>query len=269
MNDPRATPGRKTLVSAHRGGVGRARHLSNTLEGLRFACSTNAAFVEFDVQKLRDGALVLFHDDTVRLRGGARVPVGSVPLQDLQRVGPVVRYEEALAQLAEHGKGAHVDVKFHSDDGSAEVDLARSAVELLGPELVVVTTGHDASVAAIRAWSRERYPELLVGLTIGRPAAGQLLRRRRRRWLLEQVRRLLACDANLAVVHKAGARLGMAREVHLLGLPLLVWTVDRPGQLAYWLTPGRAWMVTTNRPDRASARSRAGSRTPVADRSEH
>ena len=238
-------------MSAHRGGVGRARHLSNTLEGLRFACSTSAAFVEFDVQRLRDGALVLFHDDTVRLRG-ARVPVGSVPLQDLQGAGPVVRYEEALALLAEHRKGAHLDLKFHSADGSVEVDLARSAVDLLGPELVVVTTGHDDTVAAVRAWSRERHPELLVGLTIGRPAAGQLLRRRR--WLLAQVRRLLACDANLAVVNKSAARLGMAREVHLLGLPLLVWTVDRPSELAYWLTPGRSWMVTTNRPDRASAR---------------
>lgn len=249
------TPGRTTLVSAHRGGVGRARHLSNTLDGLRFACTTDAAFVEFDVQRLRDGTLVLFHDRTVRL-GDARVAVRSVALQELQAAGPVARYEEALAVLAEHRKGAHVDLKFHSDDGAVEVELTRSAVEALGPELVAVTTGHDASVSAVRAWSSERHPELLVGLTIGRPAVGQLLHRRR--WLREQVRLLLACDANLAVVNKTAARLGMAREAHRLGLPLLVWTVDRPGQLRYWLTPGRAWMVTTNRPDRASARRPTG-----------
>jgi glycerophosphoryl diester phosphodiesterase len=256
VNDPRATPGRQTLVSAHRGGVGHARHLANTLEGLRFACSTHAAFVEFDVQRLRDGALVLFHDDTVRLRG-ARVPVGSVTLQDLQAARPVVRYEEALEVLHEHGKGAHVDLKFHTDDGSVEVQLTRAAADVLGAEQVIVTTGHDATVAAIRAWSRERHPELLVGLSIGRPPAGRLLRGRSR--LLEPlVRRLVACDANLAVVHQATARLGLAREVNRLGLPLLVWTVDRPGQLAYWLTPGRAWMVTTNRLDRASVHSRAG-----------
>ena len=263
MNDPRATHRRETLVSAHRGGVGHARHLSNTLEGLRFACSTGAAFVEFDVQRLRDGALVLFHDDRVRLRG-ARVPVGSLTLPELQAGAPVVRYEEALALLAEHGKGAHVDLKFHTDDGSVEVELARAAADVLGAEHVIVTTGHDATVAAVRAWSREQHPELLVGLTIGRLPAGRLLRRRP--GLLEPlVRRLLACDANLAVVHQTTARLGLAREVHRLGLPLLVWTVDRPRQLAYWLQPGRAWMVTTNRPDRASERLRARSRTRAAE----
>lgn len=250
MNDPRATPDPRTLVSAHRGGVGQARRLANTLEGLRFAGSTDAAFVEFDVQRLRDGALVLLHDDRVR-RGGARVPVASLTLPELEAVRPVARYEEALAVLAEHRKGAHVDLKFHTDGGAVEVDVARAAVDLLGAEHVIVTTGHDATVAAVRGWSRTHHPELLVGLSIGRPGGAWLLRPRSR-LLARLAHRLQACDANLAVVHQATARLGLAREVHRLGLPLLVWTVDRPRQLAYWLAPDRAWMVTTNRPDRAS-----------------
>jgi glycerophosphoryl diester phosphodiesterase len=246
--------GQGPWVSAHRGGVGHARHLWNTLDGLRLGCSTDAAFVEFDVQLLADGTLVLQHDDTVRL-DGVRVPVGSVTLPDLERAGPVVRYAEALAVLAEHGKGAHVDLKLRTDGGAVEIGVARAAVEALGAARVVVTTGHDASVAAVRAWSRERYPELRVGLSIGRPPVTRLLRPRS--WLQAQARRLVACDANLAVVHHWSARRGLAREVHRLGLPLLVWTVDRRRRLAYWLAPGRAWMVTTNRPDRASSLARS------------
>jgi glycerophosphoryl diester phosphodiesterase len=34
---------------------------------------------------------------------------------------------------------------------------------------------------------------------------------------------------------------------------LLVWTVDDPVSLRYWLRPGRAWLVTTNVPGRALA----------------
>lgn len=261
MTDPRVIRDQRTLVSAHRGGVGRARHLANTLEGLRLACSTDVAFVEFDVQRLRDGALVLFHDDRVR-RGGARAAVASLTLPELEAVRPVARYEDALALLAQHGKGAHVDLKFHTDDGAVEIDVVRAAVERLGPERVIVTTGHDATVAAVRACSRARHPELLVGLSIGRPGVRRLLRPRSR-LLAPLVRRLQACDANLAVVHQSTARLGLAREVARLGLPLLVWTVDRRRQLAYWLRPGRAWMVTTNRPDRASAHTSAGPATPA------
>ena len=41
---------------------------------------------------------------------------------------------------------------------------------------------------------------------------------------------------------------GFARRARL---PLLVWTVDHPLLLRYWLRPGRAWMVTTNRPELA------------------
>ena len=45
----------------------------------------------------------------------------------------------------------------------------------------------------------------------------------------------------------------LARFARRAGLPLVVWTVDHPVLLRYWMRPGRAWLVTTNRPERALA----------------
>ncbi|HVX55206.1 hypothetical protein, partial [Nocardioides sp.] len=51
--------------------------------------------------------------------------------------------------------------------------------------------------------------------------------------------------------HHALAAATLARLARQHGLDLLVWTVDDPRLLRWWLAPGRAWMVTTNHPARA------------------
>jgi glycerophosphoryl diester phosphodiesterase len=54
--------------------------------------------------------------------------------------------------------------------------------------------------------------------------------------------------ANVVVAHHWLARLRVRRFARRHGLPLLVWTVDTKRSLAYWMRPGRAWLVTTNEP---------------------
>src|SRR6478672_2631667 len=105
-------------------------------------------------------------------------------------------------------KKVHLDLKFLSDpdDGGDighghEVELVEHVIEVMGPENVVVTTLEDESVAAIRGWSRTRYPDLLVGLSLGRDVEGPL------RWDSLRVlfaeffpaRRVRSCGANLVV----------------------------------------------------------------------
>jgi glycerophosphoryl diester phosphodiesterase len=60
--------------------------------------------------------------------------------------------------------------------------------------------------------------------------------------------RMRESRANLLVAHHVLARLGVAAYARRRGIPLLVWTVDTPRALRYWLRPGRAWLVTTNHP---------------------
>ncbi|MFC6343375.1 hypothetical protein ACFP8W_15425, partial [Nocardioides hankookensis] len=92
---------------------------------------------------------------------------------------------------------------------------------------------------------------LLVGLSLGRglrdiPVLHAI--RVRLTELFPAVRYRLS-GANLAVAHHTLARLHVRSYARHRGFPLLVWTVDTEDSLRYWLKPGRAWMVTTNRPE--------------------
>jgi len=263
---PRPDADGPTLVSAHRGGVGEARERENTREALEAACGTACEYVEFDVQRLADGTLVLFHCDVLNVAGEA-VPLGGIDLPTFREwAGHFLLYEDAL-RILRGRKKAHIDLKFVSPRDLAgtvwEIEATRRAIEIMGVDDIIVTTLEDESVRLTRAWARSEHPTLLIGLSLGRSAAGMGLGETARlRWREAfPGRRMRACDANLVVANKRLAKLTLGRYARRNRLPLLVWTVDEAKDLRYWLQPNRAWLVTTNRPAdaleiRRSVRSR-------------
>lgn len=227
------------LVSAHRMGAGADRSRENSLAALEDAVALGVDYIEFDVWRRDDGSFVVAHD----------------PAHD---VG--VAYDTVLSAIGTRAL-AHIDLKFISpggayDAGQAwEVEAARRAVEALGQDRMIVTTGHDRGVRAVRDWGDTQGLELRVGLSLGRSVRRMSLLRRidvRRSELLPALR-IRESHANLVVAHHTLARLGVAAFARRRRLPLLVWTVDTPRGLHYWLRPGRAWLVTTNFPARALA----------------
>src|SRR5688500_13615694 len=84
--------GPAVLAIAHRGA--RARAPENTLAAVREAAALGADAVEVDVQRTRDGALVLVHDATLSRTTDAasRLPrrgpwsVGSMTLREIRRL---------------------------------------------------------------------------------------------------------------------------------------------------------------------------------------
>ena len=208
-----------TLVSAHR---------CLTAADIEAAIALGADYVEFDVQRCADGSLVLHHD-----------PVEEAP-------DGVLGYDAALDLLAGRAK-AHLDLKFEGD----EVPVVARAVERLGTDDLLVTTLHDDAVRSVRDWADAEGHPLEVGLSLGRGVG------RFRIWQTLKVRsteiwpgvRYHHSGANVVVAHHWLARIRVRRFARRRGLPLVVWTVDTPESLAYWMRPGRAWMVTTNRPE--------------------
>ena len=245
------------LVSAHRCGAGGDRARENTRAALDDALALGVDFVEFDVQRLGDGSLVLFHDDAVWL-GGSLVPLTRLDLATFAERAPhFLRYDEVLDALAGRAR-AHIDLKFtspehlYADPGSThEVAAVRRAVEVLGADRLAVTTLEDQSVRAVRDWADDTGLGLLVGLSLGRDVTGlPVVRQVRTRWSeLRPHLRLSGSRANLVVAKHTLARLGVAAYARRRGLPLLVWTVDTEGSLRHWMRPGRAWLVTSNRPE--------------------
>jgi glycerophosphoryl diester phosphodiesterase len=245
----------RVLVSAHRGGAGLRTTLENTTEVIEAAIALGVDFVEFDVQRCADGTLVVAHDAWVTAH----------TVDEVTSLAPdVVRYDEVLDRLAGRCR-AHVDLKASAVRGDGAVAAVAHAVDRLGPDGFVVTTGSDRAVRAVRDWAAGRGVDVLVGLSIGRGVRGLPLREQVR-ILVEDLRpghRLRASGATVVAANHWLALLAVARVARRERLRLLAWTVDSRLGLRWWLRHGRAWMVTTNHPALAlSVRSQRVAATP-------
>ncbi|GCD89132.1 glycerophosphodiester phosphodiesterase [Nocardioides sp. LS1] len=247
-------PRERVLVSAHRAGAGLRVDLENSSTAFAAALALDVDFVEFDVQRCADGVLVVAHDPTF-VRDGDEVAFTDVTAAEAREHSPgLLTYDDALGLLAGR-RSAHIDLKASAARPEQAVAATALAVERLGPDGFVVTTGSDRAVRAIRDWGDSQGLTLLVGLSLGRNTRGLAVRERvriRRSELLPG-RRLRLSRASVVVAHHWLARLGVARFARRRGIPLLVWTVDTPRALGHWLRPGRAWLVTTNHPELALA----------------
>jgi glycerophosphoryl diester phosphodiesterase len=243
----------RVLVSAHRGGAGLRSHLENTRQVIEAAIELGVDYVEFDVQRCADGTLVVAHDPWVTHHTA----------DELAALAPdVVRYDDVLDQLAGRCR-AHVDLKASATRGDGAVAAVAHAVDRLGPDGFVVTTGSDRAVRAVRDWAAGRGLDLLVGLSIGRGLRG-LPVREQLRIIVEDLRpahRLRASGATVVAANHWIALFGVARLARRERLRLLAWTVDSRLGLRWWLRPGRAWLVTSNHP--ALALSMRSSRAVV------
>ncbi len=235
------------LVSAHRGGAGDDHSLENTLRAFTDAIEAGVDFVEFDVRLTADRRPVLAHDDT--LLGDEERSISSQPY-DAFPSGVLLDLDTVLGLIADRVR-AHVDLKVRGD----EVLLTSHIVGMLGIDNVIITTGEDASVRAIRRWSRVHAPGLRVGLSSSPWSHDRRFLARWRSVIASWFPRLRMrfSGANLVVAHKTVARLSLRAYARRRGLPLVVWTVDDPDELRFWMNDPHTWIVTTNYPERALA----------------
>lgn len=243
------------LVSAHR---------CLTRTQVEHALSLGVEHVEFDVQRCADGALALHHDPTIVVDGGPEVRIADLTLDGVRELLPqVLTYAEVLAIIAGRAH-AHIDLKASAARPEVAVPAVQQAVDVLGPDAFVVTTGSDRSVRAVRDWGEAQGHDLLVGLSLGRNTRGfSIPDQVRIRWSeLRPGKRVRDSRASVVVAHHYLARFGVARFARRHDIPLLVWTVDTEGSLRYWTRSGRAWMVTTNEPTLALRLRAAERMTP-------
>ena len=240
-----STTTRPTTI-AHRGASGYAPE--NTLSAVRQAVELRSDLVEVDVQRTRDGALVLVHDtDLSRTTDAARLLPHRAPwrVADLDH-DEIVRLdagswfspayageriptlEQALDLLATTGSGLQLEVKQPSRyPGIAAEILGAVRARPLEP-LVVQSFDHDVmrDLALLD-------PDLAIAV-LGHPP----------------VRRLPALSAWARQVnpHHRRATPAYVDAVHAAGLECLVWTVDRPADMERALASGVDGVIT-NRPD--------------------
>lgn len=235
------------LVSAHRGGAGDDNLMENSLAACERSIALGCNYIEFDVRRSADGHFVVFRDDLLVIDGVEQ----SIAASAYARLhgADLLRLDDLLELLRGRAR-ARVDLKLRGD----EIGVVSHIVDTLGQENVVITTAEDSSVRAILGWSHTHAPGLLVGLSSSAPGGGVRWQDRVESWFPRT--RLRRSGANLVVAHRTLARFWLRSYASRRRLPLLVWTVDTPGDLERWMNDPQTWMVTTNYPELALAARR-------------
>jgi glycerophosphoryl diester phosphodiesterase len=245
---------RSTLCVAHRGASHEAPE--NTLVAVRRAVALAADLVEVDVQRSRDGALVLMHDTTLtrttdaRERYPRRAPwrVGDLTLDELRRLDAgswkspafagerVPTLDELLDVLEPTRTGVLLELKAPELYTGVSRDLAsalRSRPRLLsggeGTRRLVVESFHYAAVKELKTL----LPSVPVGL-LGTPARSNL-----------PALATWADQVNPSHYSVDGSYVDL---VHRLGMECQVWTVNRRAAMRRVLRMGVDGVIT-NRPD--------------------
>lgn len=209
-------------VVAHRGGGRLAPE--NTLGAIRFGAALGFEGVEFDVMLSRDGAPVLFHDETLKRTTGRRGRVAHTDFETLATLDAgawrgrrwrgecIPSFAAAGALCRELGLWANVEIKPASGHaratGAAVARMARELWRGAATPPLLSSFSIDALLAAKRV-----APELGRGWLVGRVP---------RNW-----RETLAALECVALhCHQRALTPALADEIHAAGYAILAWTVN-------------------------------------------
>jgi glycerophosphoryl diester phosphodiesterase len=254
----------RVLVSAHRCGYAElveATGHEDPVAGIEHSAKVGADYCEFDVRRCADGTFVVSHDADGGTGDDTCLIVDLAWSELRDRAPGVCLLDDVLEALEATGMGAHLDLKFRtpSEEWKAgarwETDAIAAVAARLDPSMVVVTTGRQRTINAVRAWAEEHDAPVVIALSIGGSVAGLSWRDGfRKRWAeLFPQRRFEASRADAVAAHFALAMLRLSRWTTRIGVPLLVWTVDSAWLQKRFLHDKRIWMVTTDRPAQAVA----------------
>jgi glycerophosphoryl diester phosphodiesterase len=220
----------RPLLVAHRAGAWLAN--GDPLEGVQRLVAMGAEMVEIDVRVTRDRVLVVHHDPTLDGVSIRETDYSALTAMGRGRLAPL---EELLAVAA--GRLAiDLELKEPGYEAAVLAALNRGA----DMERTVVSSACDAAIATFKRIE----PNIATGLIVGsRPWI-------RRPYLLIRdilpFQRLAACRADFLAPARALLPTGLARRAESRGVPLLVWTVNDPGEIARYLADPRVLGVVTD-----------------------
>jgi glycerophosphoryl diester phosphodiesterase len=203
-------------ITAHRGA--KAAAPENTLAAFKAAIDAGADYVELDVQRTRDGQVVVMHDaDFMRMgddpRRVADLTAAEIATIDIGRkYGPQFAGERAptLEQVIDLARGRiriNIELKYNVSDPG----LAPAVVDLLRREdfidQVVITSLDYAALKQVKSLE----PRLETGHIVT-AAVGNVLR----------------TEADFLSLNSAKATAGLVRRARAAGKDVAVWTVNDP-----------------------------------------
>jgi glycerophosphoryl diester phosphodiesterase len=203
-------------VTAHRGASLRAPE--NSLAAFREAHEAGTDYVELDVQRTRDGAIVVIHDGDLMRMGGDPRKVKDLTLAEIETIdigskrGPQYAGERVptLAEVIDYARGRfriNIELKYNVPDPQ----LAAAVVALLREQQfldqVVITSLDHASLRQVETLQ----PSLATGLIVT-AAVGNVVK----------------TDTDFVSLNSARATASLVDQARAAGKQVHVWTVNKP-----------------------------------------
>ena len=220
------------LIVAHRGAAGAAPE--NTLAAVRRALDDGADWVEIDVQETRDGGVVFIHDSDFMKIAGNPLRVWNGDLATIREIDVGSWFDPAFADQRVPTLGEVLD---------AVRGKARLVIELkyyghdrqLEQRVIDTVEAHDmAQEVALMSLSlpgiekaRALRPGWHAGL-LAATAVGDLSR----------------LDMDFLAVNAGMANRRFIQRAHQRGRRVLVWTVNDPASMSYWMSRGVDGIIT-------------------------
>lgn len=226
---------RRVMGFAHRGARGYAPE--NTLLAFDLAFALGADAIECDVQRTRDGALVIIHDGTVNRTTDGRGPVSAMDLDQLRRLNAGARWnidqriptlDETLELVRRRGGAINLEIKAELPaealTTAAAVLPVLAALENDFRSRVLVSSFELAAVALIK----RRMPEIRVAALY----SGREWRRQ------DMIAPALEMDAEAIHPGVSLVSEALVTRAHAAGLRVNGWTANRVAVIARLLSCG-------------------------------
>ena len=203
-------------VTAHRGASLRAPE--NSMAAFREAHEAGTHYVELDVQRTLDGAIVVFHDGDLMRMGGDPRKVKDLTLAEIEAIdigrkrGPQYAGEQVptLAEVIDYARGKfriNIELKYNVPDPQ----LAAAVVALLREkqflDQAVITSLDHASLRQVE----KLQPSLETGLIVT-AAVGNVIK----------------TDTDFVSLNSARATASLVDQARAAGKKVHVWTVNKP-----------------------------------------
>ena len=220
-------------VVAHRGAGFLAPE--NSLSAIERSIATGVDYAEIDVQRTRDGVLVVFHDaDLMRLAGDPR-RINETDYADLAEVDVGAGFHprfagERIPTLAEcldaarNRVGLMIELKYFGYDPRLAVDCVRLVRDRGMEEQVALMSLYTPGVLQLR----ELAPDIRVGY-LSMLTAGDVAR----------------LDVDFVGVPLSRASSAFMRAARRRGLPVYVWGVGRSDRMVAVIERGAAGLITS------------------------
>ncbi|MDD9826789.1 MAG: glycerophosphodiester phosphodiesterase [Deltaproteobacteria bacterium] len=243
MTRPARAQRAQPLVIAHRGAS--AERPENTLAAFDLAVQQSADMIETDLHPTRDGAIVLFHDSTLRAENGARIEIARATLAELRELhAPGATAGQRIPTLDEaldrFGAAIPFNLELKQSPRGPYPGLAAAALHAVKQrgllQRTLFSSFYDAALAELRAHCAAARIALLIA------------RRSNRNWR----QRAAALDAEALHPESALANAALIEAAHGAGLAVHIFTVDAPAQMQRLLRRGADGLFT-NHPARLRA----------------